>query len=916
VGPFENSGPFAVARASLEVGSDIRIRHSIQAPSLMSDSGKNSGLALGKQIGTLFDLGALGAMPDRSLLDHFARGGEAAEAAFATLVERHGPLVLRVCRHVLADGHLAEDAFQVTFLLLARRARTIHDPDALAGWLHRVARRVALRAHAGAHRLKEREERRAAEIAVAEDNPLQRDELCAIVHEEIDRLVDAQRLPILLCALEGLSHEEAAQRLRWPLGTVKSRLVRGRRSLQSRLARRGLAPALTLAAGLADTQASAAPVPLVLAMATTKAAIRTNLSAKTTVANVSASVARMLEREMRAMFIANVRLAAGAAFAVAVVGIGITVSGRLLGNARGGALTSLTGSPAVASVPIARGTGRTSASGNGREAFARSSAIPAAQQDNRKVTVAERRLSALGQQVDQAIQRGVAFLKSQQRPDGSWSEVENDAKTGMTSLVSLALLAAGEKPDSPTIKKSLGYLRGFGPNDLHSTYSISLQTMAYASAEPANDIRRIGANVEWLQDAQIKPGDPQYWPGSWSYSDTKRGRPGDSSNTQYALLGLHAASEVGVPVKQTVWELARGYWERGQKRDGSWAYTPDSNVPTASMTCAGISSLAASSAKLAEDCAGEIYQDGAARKCGADGVNSRLQRGSDWLAGHFRVDQNFGAGNQWRFYYLYGLERAGRLTGTRVFGQHDWYRLGAEELMRARVKEPGGWQGALVEREDVLSTSFALLFLAKGRAPVLINKLRHGPANDWNNDPDDVRNLVGIVSRDWKRLLTWQTVDSRNATVLDLLRAPILFINGHRAPEFSAPERANLRAYVEAGGTIVADACCASADFDRGFRKLMEEMFPDKKDQLRPLPGDHAILRGTFLPDSERHPLWGIDRAARTAVIYSPKDLSCYWNLAEHGPPKPAVLAAIKLGQNAIDYATGRVLPPDKLSER
>ena len=249
-------------------------------------------------------------MPDRSLLDHFASGADAAEAAFATLVERHGPMVLRVCRHVLADGHLAEDAFQVTFLLLARRARTIHDPDALAGWLHRVARRVAVRARVGYQRVKEREERRAAEIAVADDNRLQRDELCAMVHEEIDRLADAQRLPILLCALEGLSHEEAAQRLRWPLGTVKSRLVRGRRSLQSRLARRGLAPAVALAAGLADTQAAATPVPLVLAMATTKAAIRANAGAKAIGSNVSASIARLLESELRAMFTANLRLAA------------------------------------------------------------------------------------------------------------------------------------------------------------------------------------------------------------------------------------------------------------------------------------------------------------------------------------------------------------------------------------------------------------------------------------------------------------------------------------------------------------------------------------------------------------------------------------------------------------------------------
>ena len=135
-------------------------------------------------------------------------------------------------------------------------------------------------------------------------------------------------------------------------------------------------------------------------------------------------------------------------------------------------------------------------------------------------------------------------------------------------------MTAGERPDSEKIKQALEYLRGFGPNDLHSTYAISLQTMVFAAADPAKDELRIRANVEWLEEAQIKPGDPQVWPGSWSYSESKRGRPGDNSNTQYALLGLHAASEVGIPVKQ----IGLGAFARllgaSQKRDGSWAYTP------------------------------------------------------------------------------------------------------------------------------------------------------------------------------------------------------------------------------------------------------------------------------------------------------------------------------------------------------
>ena len=275
---------------------------------------RDSAIALDKQIRTLFDIGALGATPDRGLLDQFAHGGETSEAAFATLVERHGPMVLRVCRHLLADRHLAEDAFQATFLLLARRARSIHDPDALAGWLHRVARRVALRARASSAGATTANAPNPARSPSATDDA-ERDELCAIVHEEIDRLGDAQRLPIVLCALEGLSHEEAAQRLRWPVGTVKSRLVRGRRRLEGRLTRRGLAPALALVAGVAARPAAGAPVPLALAVSTTRAALVTAPTAGPVSASVSPSIALLLQQELGAMLLAKLGFAAVVALA-------------------------------------------------------------------------------------------------------------------------------------------------------------------------------------------------------------------------------------------------------------------------------------------------------------------------------------------------------------------------------------------------------------------------------------------------------------------------------------------------------------------------------------------------------------------------------------------------------------------------
>ncbi|MFO0952882.1 MAG: DUF4159 domain-containing protein [Isosphaeraceae bacterium] len=518
------------------------------------------------------------------------------------------------------------------------------------------------------------------------------------------------------------------------------------------------------------------------------------------------------------------------------------------------------------------------------------------------------------EQVEKAIRDGVSFLKSTQRPDGSWEDADHEAHTGTTSLITLALLTAGEPANSPTIVRALGYLRKFTPEQLKSTYAVSLQTMAFAAATPEQDQLKLAANVTWLERAQIKPGDPVNWAGSWSYSEFKT-RHGDNSNTQYALLGLNAAAEAGVPVRPQVWALSRNYWEQYQRNDGSWAYFPDAATPsTASMTCAGISGLIISGLKRFQG--QEFLQGDQIQNCGKGGVNLNLQRGIDWMSRNFFVGQNYGHGQQWKYYYLYGLERAGRLSGQRFFGEHDWYREGAAELVGDQDKLAGFWKGALSEDNELIATSFALLFLAKGRAPVLINKLRHAPRGDWNNDPDDVRNLVNLVSRDWKNLLTWQVVDPNGASVQDLLQAPILFFNGHEAPEFSADGKKNLRDFIEQGGFIFAEACCGRAEFDRGFRELLKEIFPEPEYNLHPLADDHAVWRSRHRLTSEIHPLWGIEHGCRTVVIYSPEDLSCYWNQSETNPANPAVIKAQRVGQNVVDYATGREMPADKLVVR
>jgi RNA polymerase sigma factor (sigma-70 family) len=197
----------------------------------------------------LFHAGSLTGITDGQLLERFVlRDGEPSEAAFAALVDRHGPLVWRTCRAVLRDEHQAADAFQAAFLVLVRKAGSLWVRDSIAPWLHRVAFRAANQARREARRRRETE-RRAAELRANWTEGEMTDDLADMLHREIDRLPDRHRIVVVLCDLEGRSHEEAARHLRCPVGTVKSRLARARERLREVLARRGIVPAV-LASGI------------------------------------------------------------------------------------------------------------------------------------------------------------------------------------------------------------------------------------------------------------------------------------------------------------------------------------------------------------------------------------------------------------------------------------------------------------------------------------------------------------------------------------------------------------------------------------------------------------------------------------------------------------------------------------------
>jgi RNA polymerase sigma factor (sigma-70 family) len=274
---------------------------------------------LGSALRSLWSTGARAGLSDSELLERFAGGQpDAADAAFEALLQRHGAMVLRVCRDVLDDPHDADDAFQATFLVLIRRSGSIRQPRALSSWLHGVATRVALRARYETARRRQ-VERQGASLAA---RTLARSEVSfaePALHEEVQRLPEKYRAPIVLCYIADLTHEQAAAQLGWPVGTVRGRLARARDLLRRRLTRRGLAvPAALLTAGLLPSKAHAL-VPASLAESTVSAAA--NLAASG-IASLPARLARWTSRGLRAEAIARTTVIAALLISGAI-GLGL-----------------------------------------------------------------------------------------------------------------------------------------------------------------------------------------------------------------------------------------------------------------------------------------------------------------------------------------------------------------------------------------------------------------------------------------------------------------------------------------------------------------------------------------------------------------------------------------------------------------
>jgi RNA polymerase sigma factor (sigma-70 family) len=496
---------------------------------------------------------------DACLLERFALDRD--EDAFTALVRRHGPLVWRVCRRLLGRTDLAEDAFQATWIILARRVGSIRNPASLPSFLHGVAYRVGREARA-------RQQRNATsallDVPAPEVGPAQAAacrELGAIIEEEVHDLPERLRQPVLLCYWEGMSNEEAASRLGWPPGTVKTRLARARKRLCSRLTARGVTlPVGAVALLLAPAGAGKASVTTVWATATARAALASLAGGTRSLTPGAAGLVASTSTSV---------LGRGTRAALAVVlSLGLLAWGAALMSQPGQAGDNPSfQEPAAQSEAKAKGPKQTV-----------ENPIPLNKAEAEKA--------------EAAMAAGLGWLVRQQAADGHWSMLPNANDTVGTAFGLLPLLGAGElnpaaglfHPYAPQIERGLRALVRMQKAD--GGFEGQLYVQALATMALCEGYRWTGD--PWLKQPARKALDyivaAQHSAGGWRYQP---GQAGDTSVTSWQILALSAGRAAGLGVPEAVGKKASAFLDSMASADGSSYGYVSAGQGSPAMTAAG-----------------------------------------------------------------------------------------------------------------------------------------------------------------------------------------------------------------------------------------------------------------------------------------------------------------------------------------
>ncbi|MFH1746603.1 MAG: DUF4159 domain-containing protein [Planctomycetota bacterium] len=485
--------------------------------------------------------------------------------------------------------------------------------------------------------------------------------------------------------------------------------------------------------------------------------------------------------------------------------------------------------------------------------------------------------------VEAAIRRGVAWLQAQRKAEGHWEQNNSTADIvwgGDTGLALLALLYAGEDPRTEAMDESIEWL---SYQTLNGTYTYGTRAHVLARVPGEKFRQRLEDDLDWLV-TNIWPTDSDN-PGAYDYTALPDGRTRgkwDNSNSQYGVLGVWMATDAGLTAPLEYWQLVGQHWTRHQQSDGGWTYRA-SGQSTGSMTAAGLATLFV----VLDRIYGDNPKD-------AVGLTSAINSGLTWLGREYTPENPFGD-RMWLYYYLYGVERAGRASGYKYFRNKDWFREGAAFLL-SKQEEDGSWRGSGELMSDLRNTSFALMFLCHGRAPLLFNKLEHG--SDWNNKLRDVAGITHYAERTLERLLNWQIV-RLDGSMDDLMEAPVLYLGGQEAWEFSEVDVQKIREYCLRGGMVLAVTGRGGNEFAESVQALAERAFGEYR--VRPMPSDHPLFSGEVQFVIEKPPsMFEVHNGVRSLMLICTDDIAEAWNRGrgrrEH----------LKLGCNIYNYATDK----------
>ena len=478
------------------------------------------------------------------------------------------------------------------------------------------------------------------------------------------------------------------------------------------------------------------------------------------------------------------------------------------------------------------------------------------------------------EKVRAAIEKAREYLINQQKPDGSWG-----ADAGESALVFMTLAYMGQHPNREVMAKGLDHLIRQDPDTNfggHQGYGVPIRIMGLSYIHnKLLGVKKALVRQQMMTDLlRLKVG--QSPNGGWRYG--LNATDFDFSVTQWPILAMREASLVTPPIEIPKGPLrkAKDLYYSKQNEDGGWSY--QGGPPSyGSMSAAGLASvyIIADILDLASGCP---CRGGQSRRTTSE-ADKRIDLALKWLSKNFTANKN-PRSDGWHLYWLYCVERVGISAGYKYFGEHNWYKEGAEVLLKQQAPT-GNWGG-------LPDTCFATLFLFKGRAPILFNKLKFDGI--WNPHRRDLANLTHFIERKKEQQFHWQIVELRSP-LEELHDAPVLYISAESIPQwtdekgkkrdgFTDEENKKLRAFTDTGGTILLEASCGNPKVRRWFPQFAKEVWPEWK-PLKITPRTHQVYEAGNLVKRDVG-LQGIDDGIRTVLFLANDDISCPWQMKRY----------------------------------